>query len=356
MLKKTLFIVAIALVAVNIYLYKGNSDLLKRNSEATAKETETPVVNVYSSRKEFLIRDVLDGFTEETGIKVNLITDKAGKLIARMEQEGDLSPADVLITTDVGNLHLAKTKGLLQPVSSSTLEYAIPASLRDEENYWFGVTKRIRAIFYAKDRVTPEEIQSYENLADEKWKGKLLIRSSSNVYNQSLIAAQITKNGVEQTEAWIQSPAAIARPPRGGDTDQIRAIAAGVGDIAVANSYYYGRLMASDAPEDQEVVSKVGIYFPNQENQGAHVNISGVAMAAHAPNQRNATLLMEYLVTEEAQKRLADENYESAILQNVEDSDIVKQWGEFKEDATSLSAIAQHNLEAITIADKAGWK
>lgn len=356
-MKKILFVIAIILVGVNAYLYMGNSELLKRNVNTSANAKEPSVVNVYSSRKEFLIKDVLDQFTEETGIKVNLITDKAGKLVARMEQEGALSPADVFITTDVGNLYLAKTKNLLQPLRSQTLESTIPANLRDKENYWFGVTKRVRAIFYAKDKVNPQEIQSYENLADEKWKGKVLIRSSSNVYNQSLIASQIAAHGEDETMQWIQALVGnFARNPEGGDTDQIRSVAAGVGDIAIANSYYYGRLMASDLEADKDVIAKVGIYFPNQELQGTHVNISGIAMAAHAPNQRNATLLMEYFVSEQAQKLLAEINHESAILQDITDSTIVESWGNFKEDSMSLTDIAKHNIDAIKIADKAGWK
>ncbi|MCH2038419.1 MAG: Fe(3+) ABC transporter substrate-binding protein [Rickettsiales bacterium] len=357
MIKKALFVTAVLLVGLNVYLYMGNSQLLQRNTEQAAKEDKDAVVNVYSSRKEFLIRDVLDQFSQDTGIKVNLITDKAGKLIARMEQEGSLSPADVLITTDVGNLYLAKTKNLLQPVRSDALEASIPSYLRDDESQWFGLTKRVRAIFYAKDRVNPLEIESYENLADEKWKGRLLIRSSGNVYNQSLVAAQIATHGEEATEAWIRAIVGnFARNPEGGDTDQIRSVAAGVGDIAVANSYYYGRLMASDVAKDQEVVSKVGIYFPNQDKQGVHVNITGIGMAANAPNQRNATLLMEYLVTEPAQKIFAEANHESAILADVSDSEVVQSWGAFKEDSLALSDIAKHNVDALKISDKAGWK
>lgn len=317
-------------------------------SHATQEE-----INIYSSRKTYLIEPILRQFTEQTGVKVNLITDKAGKLIARLEQEAHISPADVLITTDVGNLQLAKEKGLFQPTKKEAIQQAIPSHLRDADHYWFGLTTRTRALFYAKNRVNKGQLGGYESLADPKWKGKILIRSATNIYNQSLIASRIAKYGEKQTRQWLNGIVTnFARSPKGGDTDQLRAIAKGEGDIAVANSYYYGRLQSSTSPEDQKVVKEVGIHFPNP----AHINISGLGIMKHAPNKTNAIKLLEFLLQKNIQEQFANLNHEEPVVLGVERSPVVTGWGKYPKDSLPLSTIAKYNQTAIRLAEQAGWR
>ncbi len=228
-------------------------------------------VNVYSSRHYDADKQLFSGFTKTTGIKVNVIEAETGPLLQRLKSEDRNSPADVLITVDMGNIWRAQEAGVLQPVKSAVLDETIPANLRDPDGTWYGISVRARVLAYAKDRVKPADLSTYEDLANPKWKGKILVRSSTHVYNQSLTASMIAANGVEKTEAWAKGLAAnLARDPKGGDTDQIKAVAAGEGDIAVVNSYYYARLLASDKAEDKAIIEKVGIFFPNQNDRGTH--------------------------------------------------------------------------------------
>ncbi len=314
-------------------------------------------VNVYSSRKEELVRDLFDKFTKESGIKVNFVRDKAAKLISRLQSEGKNTPADLFITSDVGNLEYASELGILAPIKSEILNANIPADYRKKDGTWFGLSLRLRAILYAKDRIVPEQLSTYEDLADPKWQGKILIRSSSNIYNQSLLASLIDANGLEKTEEWARGIVAnFARKPQGGDTDQIKAIASGEGDIAIANSYYYGRLIASDKKSDNEIASKVGIFFPNQEGRGVHINISGAGVTKYAANKENAIKLLEFLSSQEAQKIYAERNHEYPVLSIVAKSDIVSAWGEFKKDRLPIDAITKYRSELLKIADRAGWR
>src|ERR671918_544745 len=278
----------------------------------TASGAAAQEVNLYSSRHYDTDVALYDAFTEQSGIAVNLIEADADQLIERIKAEGRNSPADVLITVDAGRLWRADEAGLLQPVSSPVLEEAIPVELRHPEGRWFGLSQRLRGIVYTKDRVDPSEIASYEDLADPKWQGRVCIRSSTNVYNQSLVASMIETNGVEETEAWAKGLVEnMARQPAGGDTDQIEAVAAGECDVAVVNHYYLVRLIKSDVADD------VGVIFPNQDGRGTHANVSGAGVVAGAPNQENAVELLEYLTTEQAQIYFAEGNNEFPAVEGV---------------------------------------
>jgi iron(III) transport system substrate-binding protein len=323
----------------------------------TASGVAAQEVNLYSSRHYDTDVALYDAFTEQTGIAVNLIEGDADQLIERIKAEGRNSPADVLITVDAGRLWRADEAGLLQSVSSRVLEEAIPAELRHPEGRWVGLSQRLRGIVYAKDRVEPSEITSYENLADPKWQGRICIRSSTNVYNQSLVASMIEANGVEATEAWAQGLVDnLARPPQGGDTDQIEAVAAGECDLAVVNHYYFVRLLESDSEDERALANKVAIVFPNQDGRGAHANVSGAGVVATAPNQENAVKFLEYLTTPEAQAYFAEGNYEFPVVDGVKLDPVLEQWGEIKTDAVNAAKLGENNPEAVKLMDRVGWK
>ena len=314
-------------------------------------------VNVYSARKEALIKPLLDRFSEETGIQVNLVTGKADALLKRLQSEGQNSPADLLITTDAGRLHRAKEAGVLQAVKSAPLESAIPASYRDPEGYWYGLSIRARTILYVKGRVEPQELSSYEDLADPRWKNRICIRSSSNIYNQSLVASMISANGADETENWAKGLVKnFARPPQGGDRDQIKAAAAGQCDIAIANTYYFGTMIHAKDEKQREAADKVAIFWPNQAGRGTHVNVSGAAVTAAAPHRENAIRLLEFLAGDEAQQWYAETNHEYPVKPGVEWSDTLKAWGTFRSDSINLSLLGEMNPEAVKIMDRAGWK
>lgn len=313
-------------------------------------------VNVYSARKEALIKPLLERFTEASGIEVNLLTAKAGELLSRIKNEGQNTPADLLITVDAGNLHRAQEAGVLQPVSSEILDRAVPATYREPEGYWYGLSLRARVIFRSADRVDAAAISSYEELADSRWDNSICIRSSSNIYNQSLVASMIARHGVEATEDWAEGLVEnMARPPQGGDTDQLRALAAGECDLAVANTYYFGRLLKG-SEEDRAVAEKIEIVWPNQEGRGAHVNISGGAVTRHAPNPENAVRLLEFLVSPESQRWYAEVNNEFPVLRGLEASPVLREWGEFKADSLNLGKLGEYNAEAVRLMDRVGWR
>ena len=314
-------------------------------------------VNLYSSRHYDTDVALYDTFTEQTGIAVNLIEGDADQLLERIKAEGRNSPADVLITVDAGRLWRADQAGLLQPVSSPVLEDAIPAELRHPEGKWFGFSQRLRGIVYAKDRVDPSEITSYEDLADAKWQGRICIRSSTNVYNQSLVASMIEADGLEATEAWAKGLVDnLARPPQGGDTDQIEAVAAGECDVAVVNHYYFVRLLESDAAEERAIGDKVGILFPNQDGRGVHANVSGGGVVATAPNKENAVKFLEYLTTPQAQAYFAQGNYEFPVVEGVKLDPVLEQWGPIKTDAVNAAKLGENNPDAVKLMDRVGWK
>lgn len=324
---------------------------------AFAGQVSAAEVNVYSARQDSLIVPLLDRFSEQTGIEVNLITGKANALLSRIQAEGAATPADVLVTVDAGNLHRAKEAGVLAAIDSATLSDKIPTKLRDTDNEWFGLTVRSRPIFYAKDRVNPSELSTYEALTDSQWKSRICIRSSSNIYNQSLVASMIQANGADKTLQWAEGLVSnLARKPTGGDTDQLRAVAAGQCDLAIANTYYFGRLIDSNKPEDRKVVEKLGVFWPNQTGRGAHINVSGMGVTKHAKNRAEAIQLLEFMVSDDAQAYYAEINHEYPVVKGVSSSPTIASLGEFKSDALNLSTLGVNNKNAVKLMDRAGWQ
>jgi len=314
-------------------------------------------VNIYSSRHYDTDLDLYNSFTEETGIQINLIEGGSDELIERINNEGVNSPADIVITVDAGRLWRAREAGVLQAITSGILNERIPSELRDPDGYWFGLSQRVRGIIYHRERVDPSELAGYWELADEDWNGRICVRSSNNIYNQSLVASLIETHGLEDTEEWAGKLVSnFARSPQGGDTDQIRAVAAGQCDIALANSYYLARLIASSSSSDQEVAEQVGIYFPGATYGGAHVNISGAGVAAHSPNYEYAVRFLEYLSEPESQNYFAGGNFEFPVTGGTEIPEILIQFGEIESDAVNVSAYGINNPEAIRLMDRAGWR
>lgn len=315
------------------------------------------VLNLYSSRHYDTDEALYENFTKQTGIKINRIEAGEDQLLQRMRAEGDKSPADVLITVDAGRLWRAQQNGLLQPLKNATLEKAIPAHLREAEGHWFGFSKRARVFVVNKDKVKSSDLARYEDLADPKWKGKLLIRSSTNVYMQSLTGSMIATLGEQATETWAKAVVAnLARAPKGGDTDQLKAVAAGEGDVAVSNTYYLARLINSSKQEDKDVASKLAVIFPNQGDRGTHVNISGAGVAKYSPNKANAIKFLEYLASPEAQNYFAKGNYEYPVVAGVPLHPVIQSWGSFKEDQISAAVFGRNNEDALKLMDRAGWK
>ncbi len=322
-----------------------------------SKKEASKELNVYTHRHYESDQQLFNFFEEKTGIKVNVINASADELIQKMTLEGANSPADVLITVDAGRLYRAKENDLLQPITSILLNEIIPSHLKDKENYWFGVTKRARIIVYAKERVTPEELSTYEDLATEKWNKRLIVRSSGNIYNQSLMASILVNHDEGFAKKWSAGIVKnMARSPKGNDRDQVKAIFAGEGDITIINTYYLGNMLDSDDSEEVKAATGVGVFFPNQESTGAHINVSGAGVAKYAPNKENAIRFIEFLVSKDAQKIFALSNHEYSVNKNVPMSETLKSWGEFKEDTLNLSLLGENNKNAVILLDETGWK
>lgn len=319
--------------------------LLGASSNVAADED----VNVYSYRQPFLVKPLFDEFTKETGIKVNVVFAKKG-MAERLAREGEYSPADILLTTDISRLIELKDKGLLQPAQSAELNAAIPAQFKAADNTWYALTTRVRNIYSAK-RLGKIDF-NYEDLADEKWQGKICTRSGKHPYNVALVASMIAEHGEADTLTWLEKVKAnLARKPQGSDRAQVQAIHQNLCDISLGNSYYFGNMLKD---EKQKVwADAVNINFPNQSNRGAHVNISGMAMAKYAPNKTNALALMNFLVSEPAQKMYAETNMEYPVRPGVKPSKLVASWGKFKADNLSLEIIAKHRKAALILLDKA---
>lgn len=319
--------------------------------------TDTATVNVYSARHYDTDEALYQRFTEATGIAVNVVEGKDDELIERLKSEGENSPADLFITVDAGRLWRAEAEDLFQPIDSAILQERVPENLRHPDGDWFGLTKRARIIVYNKEKVQPAQLSTYEDLADPKWKGKVCIRSSSNVYNQSLLGSMIESKGAAATETWAKNLVSnFARSPQGGDTDQIKAVAVGECDVTVVNHYYLSRLQASQDPQDQELAGKVGAFFPNQGDRGTHVNISGVGLTRNAPHKEAAIQFVEYLTTPDAQTAFAKGNEEFPVVEAVPLPENLKAFGSFKADAVNVSAYGRNSPEAVKIADRVGWK
>ena len=314
-------------------------------------------VNLYSARKEQLIKPLLDRFSAQTRIKVNLVTGKADALLKKLKSEGINSPADILLTTDAGRLHRAKKAGVTQPFRSAVLEHAIPSQYRDAEGHWYGLSLRARPIMYVKSRVNPSELSTYEALADKKWKKRICIRSSNNIYNQSLVASMISANQEKATEKWAKKFVKnFARPPKGGDRDQIKGAASGQCDIAVANTYYLAGMLNSKDKKQRAAAEAVAVFWPNQPDRGVHVNVSGAALTRSAKNRANAIKLIEFLSEPKAQEWYAETNGEYPARYGVKLSDTLNSWGQFKTDDLNLSRLGELNPKAVMLMDRAGWK
>ncbi|HYH36961.1 MAG TPA: Fe(3+) ABC transporter substrate-binding protein [Azospirillum sp.] len=314
-------------------------------------------VNVYNSRHYNTDKAIYEAFTAKTGIKVNVIEGNHDELIQRLKAEGAGSPADLFITVDAGRLALAAREGLLAPAKSEFLDKTVPANLRGADGTWYGLSMRARIVVYAKDRVKPEDLKDYEDLAKPVWKGRVLTRSGTHPYNLALTASMVAANGEAKTEEWAKGLVAnLARAPKGGDTDQIKAVAAGEGDVAISNSYYLGKLLTSAKPEDQEVAKKVGAIFPNQGNRGTHVNLSGAGVVKTAPHRADAVKLLEFMASPEAQRAFADSNMEFPVNPAVQPHPALSALGAFKQDKLNAASYLDHNDQALRIMDRAGWK
>ncbi len=316
------------------------------------------VLNLYSSRHYDTDEALYTNFTKRTGIKINRIEGGEDALIERVRNEGDKSPADVLITVDAGRLWRAEQLGLFQPVQSKVLESRLPAAYRHPDGLWFGFSARARIIAYSKERVKPGEIASYEDLANPKWKGRICTRSASHVYNLSLMSSLVNYLGEAKTEEWARAVAGnLAHAPRGGDTDQLKSVAAGECDLALSNTYYYVRLLKSQKPDEKAVAEKVGVILPNQKDRGTHVNISGAGVLKHAPNRKAAVLFLEYLASDDAQNYFANSNNEWPVVASAKPNNAaLLSLGNFKRDSLNLAAIGRNQPTAQKIADRSGFK
>lgn len=316
------------------------------------------VLNLYSSRHYSTDEALYANFTRQTGIRINRIEAPEDALIERLRNEGAASPADVLVTVDAGRLWRAEQQGLLQPVKSATLEARIPKHLRHPDGLWFGFSTRARVIVYDKTKVKPTEVKSYADLADPKWKGRLCMRSSTNMYNLSLMSAMIEHQGEAKAEAWARAVVAnFARAPKGGDTDQIKAIASGECSLGLANTYYFARLLKSTKPDERQAIERVGVVFPDQDGLGTHVNISGAGVLKHAPNREAAVRFLEYLAGDEAQRYFADGNNEYTAVPSVNVANReLDSLGGFKADALNVNALGKHQANAQKVYDRAGWR
>ena len=344
--RQALATLTLAATFLSLGLLSGCSD-----DGDTSTGQDTGVIRVYSSRAEHLIKPLFDRFTEETGIDIRYITDGAAALIARLQTEGSRTPADLLLTVDVGNLWYAASQDLLQPIASEALQASIPQHLRASDNSWFGLSIRARTIVYSTDRVSDSDLSTYEALAGEDWYGRICLRTSKKVYNQSLVASMVAARGEEQTEAivrgWVHN---LAVDPLSNDTLAMEAVIAGVCDLTVVNSYYYGRLMA-EKPD-----SPLAIYWPNQAGRGVHVNISGIGLTRHAGQPELARQLVEWLASVEAQKDFAGLNKEFPVNPLVAPVPEVAAWGAFKSDAIDVELLGSLQTRSTKLMDRAGYR
>lgn len=328
--------------------------------ESSNKETassKSKVVNIYTDRHYDTDQKLYEEFTKETGIKVNVVKAESDELIEKLAREGKDTEADVLVTADAGRLYRAKDQQLLQPIQDDTIFKNIPENLRDKDNQWFGLTIRGRVIVYSKDRVNPAQLSTYEDLTSPNWKGKVLVRSSSAVYNQSLMASFIAINGEEEAKKWAEGIVAnMAREPKGNDRDQAKAIVAGEGEVAIMNTYYIGKMLNSSDPEEVKVAQKVGVFFPNQNTTGTHVNVSGAGVTKNSKNKDNAVKFIGFLSGEKAQKEFAEANYEYPANPAVQPSELLKSWGQFKTQNINLSKLGEYNKKAVELMNQVGWK
>ncbi len=323
-------------------------------------EAQRPIigeVNVYTGRHYDSDLAIYDAFTRQTGVKVNIIEAGGDALIERLAREADASPADVFITADAGMLWRAEQRGLFRPIENADIIARAPAQFRDPQNEWVGLSKRARIIIYDKARGVPEDVRNYEDLTKPSLRGQICVRSSTNIYNQSLLSGMIAHVGVDAAAAWASGVVAnFARKPEGNDTTQIEAVAAGQCRVAIVNSYYVARYFGSDDPKMRSIGEKVGTIFPNQDSTGAHINISGAGVARYAPHPEHAEALIAYLLSDEAQAAFAAGNNEFPVVDGVEPVGPVAQFGGFRADTIDMASLGAHQSEAVKIFDLAGWQ
>ncbi len=324
----------------------------------SAAHAQNKALNIYSSRHYQTDEALYANFTKLTGIRVNRIEAGDDALIERIRNEGERSPADVLVTVDAGRLWRAEQLGMFQPVRSPTLDARIPASFRDPNGLWYGFSLRARLIAYNKARVKPAEVGTYEDLADPKWKGRVCMRSSSNIYNLSLMGALIEHLGEAKAEAWAKSVRAnLARDPKGGDADQLKSVAAGECDVTISNQYYYARMARAPKADDRAVAGKIGVVFPNQQSWGTHVNVSGAGVMKHSPNRDAAIRFLEYLASDEAQRYFAEGNNEWPAVPAVKpENPVLAAFGAFKQDSLNVAVLGRNQPASQKIYDRVAWK
>lgn len=321
----------------------------------TGNPTGENVVNVYSHRHYDVDRQIFEDFENETGIRVNVVSAGADELIVRLKTEGERSPADVLITSDAGRLYRAQEEGLLQAIHTPEL-LEVPQHLREKDGFWTALTVRARVLVYAPERVDREKLNRYEDLADESWSGRIVARSATNVYNQSLLASLIAHMGESEAEAWTRAVVQnFARKPRGNDRDQIKSIAMGEGDVAFVNTYYLAKMLTSDNAVEREAAEAVGIVFPNASDRGTHINVSGAGVTRYAPNKDHAIRLITYLLREDVQRIFAEGNFEYPVNPKVAPSEILQQWGSLNADKLELFELGKNNRSAVELFNRAGW-
>ncbi len=318
---------------------------------APAKEQ---IVNIYTARHYDVDKVLYENFKKSTGITVNVVEGKAEELIERIKREGDSTPADLFITVDGGILNNAKVSGVLQPVVSPTVEKQVPKQFRDKDNQWIGLSSRARVIVYSKERVKPEQLSTYEDLATDKWKGKLVVRSSTNLYNQSFLATYIALNGEQKAEEWAKGiKNNMAQEPKGGDRDQAKFIAAGIADVGIMNTYYIGQMLNSKDAEEKKAAEQVGLFFPAT---GVHLNVSGAGLTKHSKNKENAVKLIEYLTGEEAQALFSEQNFEFPVNEKAKKPALLQGWGTLKTMTVDFEKMGDNNKKAVEIMNKVGWK
>ncbi|MEF9934382.1 MAG: Fe(3+) ABC transporter substrate-binding protein [Clostridium sp.] len=342
--RKFLSVLGVAVLSLGIFAGCAKTD--KKNSEDN-------IVNIYSARHYEVDKQLHKDFEKETGIKVNVIEGKAPELLERMKREGADTQADLFISADIANLYQAVDGEVTQPIKSEVVNKNIPENLRGKDNSWVGLTTRARVIVYDKEKVDPKDLSTYEDLTSDKWKNSILVRSSSSSYNQSLLASFIELNGEDNAKKWAEGIVKnMARSPEGNDRDQVKAVAAGQGKIAIVNSYYIGKLLNSKDPEEVKAAEKVGVFFPKP----THVNVSGVVMSKHSKNSENAIKFVEFMTEKKAQEAMARENSEYPANKSVEPSDLLKSWGEFEAQNIDITQIGKFNKKASEIFDQVGWK
>ena len=326
----------------------------------TNEEVQSEEVNIYTSRHYDADDSLYEKFTQKTGIQVNIISGKGSALIERLKAEGTNSPGDVFFTVDAGNLANFQKQGFLQSIQSEIIKQSVPVELRGKNDEWVAVAKRARVIFYNPELVSEDEIKdiNYEDLANNAWKDRVVIRSSSNMYNQSLVSSLISNLGIDQTEKWAKDLVAnFARKPQGNDRSQIMAVANKEASIAIANTYYIGIMLSGKGGEEQlKAAQKVKIAFPNQTNRGAHINISGGGVLKHSPNRENAEKFLEFLLSEEAQVHIVNNTFEYPVLETVKPHPLIESFGNFKMDKTSVADFGKYNPEAVKLMDRVNWQ